>query len=158
MYFLKAPDIRMNNSLQVWLYTLVLTNILITQRLVFKNNSICIYISHSLCLFQTLYLMTVFKITTERNKIVKKGNSCYSCVRKMLLLQVQSHIRVFTQWFKICDIKVKYPCTGRGGPCGYERLRLPHFSDIRLTDDGKVVRPTRRPLFTPRKIPGTHIC
>jgi hypothetical protein len=32
------------------------------------------------------------------------------------------------------------------------------FSDIRLIDGGKVVSPTRRPLFTPRKILGTHFC
>jgi hypothetical protein len=30
-------------------------------------------------------------------------------------------------------------------------LRLPHFLDNRLTDDGKVVSPTRRPLFTPQE-------
>jgi hypothetical protein len=30
-------------------------------------------------------------------------------------------------------------------------LRLPQFSDIRLIDVGKVVSPTRRPLFAPRK-------
>jgi hypothetical protein len=28
--------------------------------------------------------------------------------------------------------------------------------DSRLIDGGKGVSPTRRPLFTPRKIPGTH--
>jgi hypothetical protein len=32
------------------------------------------------------------------------------------------------------------------------------FSDFRLIDGGKVVSPTRRLLFTPRKIPGTHFC
>jgi hypothetical protein len=28
--------------------------------------------------------------------------------------------------------------------------------DSRLTDGGEVISPTRRPPFTPRKIPGTH--
>jgi hypothetical protein len=28
-------------------------------------------------------------------------------------------------------------------------VEAPTFSDIRLTDGGKVVSPTRRPLFTP---------
>jgi hypothetical protein len=42
------------------------------------------------------------------------------------------------------------PVTGRGGPWGCERLRLPHCFDKRLTDGGKVVSPTRRPHFTPR--------
>jgi hypothetical protein len=40
--------------------------------------------------------------------------------------------------------------TGRGGPWGCERSRLPHYLDKRLTDGGKVVSPTRRPPFTPR--------
>jgi hypothetical protein len=33
-------------------------------------------------------------------------------------------------------------------------VEAPTFSDIRLTDGGKVVSPTRRPLFTPRKSNG----
>jgi hypothetical protein len=37
-------------------------------------------------------------------------------------------------------------------------VEAPTFSDIRLIDGGKVVSPTRRPLFTPRKFPGTHFC
>jgi hypothetical protein len=34
---------------------------------------------------------------------------------------------------------------------------LPHFLDDRLTDGGEVISLTRRPPFTPRKIPGTHV-
>jgi hypothetical protein len=34
----------------------------------------------------------------------------------------------------------------------------PPFSGLRLADGGTVVNPIRRPLFTPRKIPGTHVC
>jgi hypothetical protein len=30
--------------------------------------------------------------------------------------------------------------------------------DNRITDGGQIVRLTRRPPFTPRKIPGTHFC
>jgi hypothetical protein len=48
------------------------------------------------------------------------------------------------------------PVTGRKGPQGCETSMLPHFLDIRLTDGGEVVSLTRRPPFTPRKIPGTH--
>jgi hypothetical protein len=43
-----------------------------------------------------------------------------------------------------------YPCK--------RTSRLPHFHDTRLTDGGEVVSLTRRPPFTPRKIPGTHFC
>jgi hypothetical protein len=50
------------------------------------------------------------------------------------------------------------PVTGRGGPYGCEMLRLPHFLDNRLTDDGEVVSLTRRPTFTTRNIPGTYFC
>jgi hypothetical protein len=50
------------------------------------------------------------------------------------------------------------PVTGREGPEGCETSRLPHFPDNRLTDGGEVVSPTRRPPFTPRKIPDTHFC
>jgi hypothetical protein len=39
------------------------------------------------------------------------------------------------------------PVTGRGGPEGCERLRLPHFLDNRLTDGGEVVSITHRPPF-----------
>jgi hypothetical protein len=34
----------------------------------------------------------------------------------------------------------------------------PHFLDCRLTHGGEVVSLKRGPLFTPRKIPGTHFC
>jgi hypothetical protein len=43
-------------------------------------------------------------------------------------------------------------------PLGLREVEAPTFSDIRLTDGGKVVSPTRRLLFTSRKIPGTHCC
>jgi hypothetical protein len=48
------------------------------------------------------------------------------------------------------------PVTGREGPQGCETSRLSHFLDNRLTDGDEVVSLTRRPPFTPRKIPGTH--
>jgi hypothetical protein len=43
-------------------------------------------------------------------------------------------------------------------PLGLRDVEAPTFSDIRLIDGGKVVSPTTRPLFTPRKFPGTHFC
>jgi hypothetical protein len=43
-------------------------------------------------------------------------------------------------------------------PLRLREVEAPTFSDIRLLDGGKVVSPTRRPLITPRKIPGTHFC
>jgi hypothetical protein len=43
-------------------------------------------------------------------------------------------------------------------PLGLREVEAPASSDIRLTDGGKVVSLTRRPLFTPKKTPGTHFC
>jgi hypothetical protein len=48
--------------------------------------------------------------------------------------------------------------TGRGGPLGCETSRLPHLLGNEHTDGGEVVSLTRRPPFTPGKIPGTHFC
>jgi hypothetical protein len=42
------------------------------------------------------------------------------------------------------------------GPKGTERSRLPHFLHNRLIHSGEIVRLTRQPPFTPRKIPGTY--
>jgi hypothetical protein len=47
--------------------------------------------------------------------------------------------------------------TVRGGSQGCETSRFPHFLDNRLADGGEVVSLTRRPLFTSRNIPGTHL-
>jgi hypothetical protein len=41
------------------------------------------------------------------------------------------------------------PVPGHGGPQGCETLRVLQYLDNRLTDGGKVVSLTRRPLFTP---------
>jgi hypothetical protein len=41
---------------------------------------------------------------------------------------------------------------------GLPEVEALRFSDIRLIDGGEIVSPTRRPLFTPRKIPSTHFC
>jgi hypothetical protein len=57
----------------------------------------------------------------------------------------------------IC-IKVKLFLYRPWGPLGLREVEAPTFSDFRLIDGGKVVSPTRRPLFTPRKIPGIHFC
>jgi hypothetical protein len=58
----------------------------------------------------------------------------------------------------IIIIKVNLSLTGCGSLCRCKWLRLRHFMDNRLTDDGQDVSLTRRPPFTPRRIPGTHFC
>jgi hypothetical protein len=50
------------------------------------------------------------------------------------------------------------PVTGCGGLYGCETSRLPHFLNSRHTDGVEVVSLTHRPVFTTRKIPGTHFC
>jgi hypothetical protein len=59
---------------------------------------------------------------------------------------------------KLVKVKVKLSLYRQWRPLGLREVEAPTFSDIRLTDGGKVVRPMRRPLFTPRKIPGTRFC
>jgi hypothetical protein len=55
-------------------------------------------------------------------------------------------------------LKVKLSLYRPWRPLGLREVEAPAFSDMRLTDGGKVVSPMRRPLFTPRKIPDTLIC
>jgi hypothetical protein len=60
------------------------------------------------------------------------------------------------------NIKVRsgkaIPVIGRGGPYGCKMSTFPHFLDSPLKDGGEVVSLTRRPHFTPRKIPGINFC
>jgi hypothetical protein len=74
---------------------------------------------------------------------------------------VQSPSHVHDSTFPQPAVKKKgeaIPVTGHGDRQGCETSRLPHFLDSRLVDGGEVVSLTRRPPFTPRKIPGTHLC
>jgi hypothetical protein len=52
--------------------------------------------------------------------------------------------------------------TGRVGLYGCDMLRIAHCRDNRLTDSGKFVSPTHRPLSTPQKhyfsLSGTCFC
>jgi hypothetical protein len=50
------------------------------------------------------------------------------------------------------------PIKGRGGPQVCETSRLSHFLDNQFKDGSEVVKLTRRPPFTLRKIPGAHFC
>jgi hypothetical protein len=72
-------------------------------------------------------------------------------------------VTIHTTQRRIVEIMMKgkgkaIPVTGCEGLDGSETSRLPHFLDSQLTDGGKVVRLTRRPPFTPRKIPGINFC
>jgi hypothetical protein len=55
-------------------------------------------------------------------------------------------------------VKVKLSLYRSWRPLGLREVEAPTFSDIRLIDGDKVVNHMRRPLFTPRKILGTHFC
>jgi hypothetical protein len=55
-------------------------------------------------------------------------------------------------------VKVKLSLYRPWRPLGLREFEVPTFSDTRLIDGVKVVSPMRRPLFTARKIPGTHFC
>jgi hypothetical protein len=56
----------------------------------------------------------------------------------------------------LLKVKVKIFLYRPWRPLALRVFENPIFSDIRLTDGAKVVSLTIRPLFTPRKIPGTH--
>jgi hypothetical protein len=55
-------------------------------------------------------------------------------------------------------LKVKLSLYRPWRPLGLREVEAATFAGIRLTDGGKVVSPTRWPLFTPMKIPVTHFC
>jgi hypothetical protein len=59
---------------------------------------------------------------------------------------------------KTGKVKVKLSLYRPWRPLGLREFEAATFSDIRLTNGGRAVSPTRRPLFTPRKIAGTHFC
>jgi hypothetical protein len=72
-------------------------------------------------------------------------------------------INMSNAFFSIADIftyvmvlKVNLSLYRPWRPLGLREVEAPTFSDIRFVDGGKVVSPTPRPLFTPRKIPGIH--
>jgi hypothetical protein len=54
--------------------------------------------------------------------------------------------------------KVKLSLYRPWRPLGLREVEAPTFSDIRFADGGKIVSPTLRPLFTPKKIRGAHFC
>jgi hypothetical protein len=55
-------------------------------------------------------------------------------------------------------VKVKLSLYRLWRPLGLGEVQASTFSNIWLIDGGKVVIPTRQPLFTRRKIPDTHFC
>jgi hypothetical protein len=55
-------------------------------------------------------------------------------------------------------VKIKLSLYKSWRTLGLREVEAPIFSDVQLTDCGKVVSLTRRPLFTLRKILGTHFC
>jgi hypothetical protein len=55
-------------------------------------------------------------------------------------------------------VNVKFSLYRPWRSLGLREIEAPIFSDIRLIDGGKFLSPMRRPLFTPRKIPGCHVC
>jgi hypothetical protein len=79
-------------------------------------------------------------------------------------IQIERELRTLSmktnnaRFFEYLERKVKLSLYRPWRPLGLREVEAPTFSDIRLIDGGKVVSPTRRPFFTSRKIPGTHLC
>jgi hypothetical protein len=58
-----------------------------------------------------------------------------------------------------CKCNVKLSLYRPWRPLGLREVEAPTFSDIRLTDGGRVLAlHVGRFSFTPMKIPGTHFC
>jgi hypothetical protein len=72
--------------------------------------------------------------------------------------EVQSVASRYTDYSIPGKVKVKLSPFRPWRSLGLWEVEAPTFTDIRLVDGGKVVSPTRRPLFTPRTFPGTHFC
>jgi hypothetical protein len=82
------------------------------------------------------------------------------CRRCVLLRALPSEIQrdIYVGFLTEGNAKVKLSRYRPWRPLGLREVEAPTFLHIRLIDGGKVVSPTRRLLFTPRKIPGTHFC
>jgi hypothetical protein len=93
---------------------------------------------------------------TERTDVISISDGGYSIRIGYLCASVKCYGQ--NDLYKMTVKKGKIAVTGRGGPQGCETSRLPHVLDNWLTDDSKVVSPTCRPNFTPRKITRTHLC
>jgi hypothetical protein len=79
------------------------------------------------------------------------GGACDFCLQDRTGTALSRRCTVQVPGAYLLDYVSKdIPVTGRGGPWGCGRLRLPHYLDKWLIDGGKVVSPTRRPHFTPR--------
>jgi hypothetical protein len=77
-------------------------------------------------------------------------------VRRLAIL---SCLRFSQSLLSNAKVKVKISLYRPWRRLGLREIKAPTFClDNRFTDGGEVVSPTRRPLFTPRKIPGTHFC
>jgi hypothetical protein len=86
-----------------------------------------------------------------------KSDSFFQPTRSRYL----SAIKQVVSMLPICrfhQVKVKLSIYRPWRSLGLREVEAPTFSDIRLIDGGKVVSPTRRPLFTRRTFPGTHFC
>jgi hypothetical protein len=81
-------------------------------------------------------------------------NSIFDVVSMSFLI----HFLVTGERENKLQVKVKLSPYRPWRPLGLREVEAPTFSDIRLKDGGKVVGFMRWPLFTPRKIPGTHFC
>jgi hypothetical protein len=87
---------------------------------------------------------------------VSKSGPCARRPVCHLHLHVQSWTTLTQHTFKLFPVEVKLSLYRTWRPLGLREVEAPKFLDIRLTDGGKVVSPTRWPPFTSRKILGTH--
>jgi hypothetical protein len=149
-----------------WLQSRLLSEKLIVTRL-FKNPMDLV---EQQMLLQHSKQLAIFPLSWAR--WIQSAQS-YSIFRPILILFSKfwqaayffraSQSKQFIKFFPLSAhiifiLKVKFSLYRPWRPLELREVEAPTFSDIRLIDGGKVVSPTGRPLFTPRKIPGTHVC
>jgi hypothetical protein len=97
---------------------------------------------------------------------------CVSLLSSFITAHILIGLNVQIIGLFICFLPISFPCfsphavlclVGHSVPYLFTSLGkcipwfLLYINGV-LTDGGEVVSPTRQPLFTPRKIPGTHFC
>jgi hypothetical protein len=121
-----------------------------------------IYI-HTSGLFVPHYLFnaTSFGLNSHHQVYKVVDENCYSVVTLLYFAKRQFSSTILYTWWctvRLKQVEVKLSLYRPSRPIRLREIAAPTFSDIRHTDGGKVVSLTRRPLFSPRKIPGTHFC
>jgi hypothetical protein len=115
------------------------------------------------CSLRPELTVSALHIEIEQVDSSNKASDLYSYIRATLsntghipIVGVPKYLQT-NAWIYPGKGKVKLSLYRPWRPLGLREVEALTFSDIRLKNDGKVVSPTRRPLFTASKIPGRSL-